>query len=120
MKKWKVLSLLTLVMAVPLGITACSSSEFWKTPEVQTEQTVDNREDDATVQEEDTEDEQSEAQNTEAEDAISEAELEEALKGAVFIWKHMQNVSEIRICCSMGVCSPMEQWLFLSFRYFIA
>lgn len=82
MKKWKVLSLLTLVMAVPLGITACSSSEFWKTPEVQTEQTVDNSEDDATVQEEDTEDEQSEAQNIEAEDAISEAELEEALKGA--------------------------------------
>lgn len=37
MKKWKVLSLLTLVMAVPLGITACNSSEFWKTPEVQTE-----------------------------------------------------------------------------------
>ena len=79
MKKWKVLSLLTLVMAVPLGITACSSSEFWKTPEVQTEQTVDNSEDDATVQEEDTEDEQSEAQNTEAEDSISEEELEEAL-----------------------------------------
>jgi len=49
MKKWKVLSLLTLVMAVPLGITACSSSEFWKTPEVQTEQTVDNSENDATV-----------------------------------------------------------------------
>ena len=82
MKKWKVLSLLTLVMAVPLGITACSSSEFWKTPEVQTEQTVDNSENDATVQEEDTEDKQSESQNTEAEDAISEAELEEALKGA--------------------------------------
>lgn len=81
MKKWKVLSLLTLVMAVPLGITACNSSEFWKTPEVQTERTVDNSEDDATVQE-DTEDEQSEDQNTEAEDAISEVELEEALKAS--------------------------------------
>ena len=51
-------------MAVPLGITACSSSEFWKTPEVQTEQTVDNSVNDATVQEEDTKDKQSEAQNT--------------------------------------------------------